>query len=141
MCFSLQTHVTVISSICLIYTVCYVTLFVSQMNGIVSGIRIFVMIWYAFSIPCQILSIVGSRKNNKWLLIPFIICLVLALLSYIVAGIYYGTQIWHAHHGLIPFIQMSIGFGTTIYILVIVVQLYKQIASRARLQTELVLQP
>ena len=117
------------------------------MNGIVDdtneGIGICILMWYVFSMTSPIISIVGSSKNNKCLLIPFIICLVLHLLAYIRCGIYYRTQICHAHYSvqLTLFIPLSIGFGITIYFLLIVLQFYKELASRSRLQPEIVLQP
>ena len=146
----LQTNVLVISSLCLLFTgfsfgysAKKVILSISHPNGLVSVIGIGILVLNVFGITSQILSIVGSSKNNKCLLIPFIIWLVLQLLAYIGCGIYNRTQICHAHYSvqLTLFIPLSIGFGITIYFLVIVLQFYKELASRSRGQPEIVLQP
>ena len=147
-CCSLQTRVIVISSICLVFTVCATailfffhlftlssTSFPFHYNGPASAIGIGMLVWNVFALTSEVLSIVGSDKNNKRLLIPFIISLVLNLLGYIVYGI---TLIPHAP--AISVLGYFIGFGFTTYFLVTVVQFYKELTARARLQPEMVLQ-
>ena len=148
MCSSLQTHVIFISSLCLLLTGFLVIFkeifFISHPNERVAGIGSVILIWDVFAMTSQILSIVGSRKNNKCLLIPFIISLVLQLLWYIGLCICYGTLIRHAHDVAAVatmFMSSVLGFGLTTYFLVIVVQFYNALLSRASLQPEIELQP
>ena len=146
MCCSLQTHVIIISCICLLFTgfatgsYKYAIIYLTWSNGLFTAIGSCILIWIVFVITSQILSIVGSSKNNKCLLIPFIISLVLWLLIQIGFGIYIGVLLRHPDYSEI-LIMLSIGVGISTYFLVIVVKYYKELMARARLQPERVLQP
>jgi len=152
MCCSLQMHAIVISSICLLFTLFTsgyfakeIIFFISHTNGLVAGLGVFILISNLFAITSQILSIVGSSKNNKCLLIPFIISLILRLLEYIVVGIYMAyILIEQANYNVNPrtvFLPLSIGFGITTYFLRVIVKFYDALSSRSSLQPAMLLKP
>jgi len=185
MCCDLRTHVKVIAIICLIFTalgslnlIGTVGLFISgqvtpQVNMIYGGsntLALFIqVIVYAFWIGSEIMCLVGAIKNNKCLLIPFIICLSLTILACIGFAIFFillGSQaldaltsIDHqfkndedfqnaaATFGSIFFflmiVPLLIVLGLTIYFLVIVVKYYNEISSGvvSGQQDGMVLQP
>jgi hypothetical protein len=139
----LQTNVLVISSLCLLFTgfsfgysAKKVILSISHPNGLVSVIGIGILVLNVFGITSQILSIVGSSKNNKCLLIPFIIWLALQLLAFVGSGIYCGMV-----NMQLLIIPLAIGCGITTSFLVTVVRFYKALLSRANLQPDVELQP
>ena len=151
MCCSLKTHVIVISSISLIFTgftalsrANELIFLIFHKNDTASAIGRGILILIVFLITSKVLSIVGSFKNKKCLLIPFMISLVLNWffeLNFIGLGIYHGMLYPHFPYDANDLLCYSIGFGLTTYFLVIVVQFYKELTARARLQPEMVLQP
>ena len=108
--------------------------------GIVVGAS---ALFYVFSIMSQILITVGSSKKIKRLLVPFMVFLVLDLLF---VGINWYWNIFSQQSRtpdyssyLILNIPLFFKAGITSYFLVIVVRFYKELSSRDRLQTGLVL--
>ena len=174
MCCNLQTHVMVISIICLILTCLGPLNFISTSSQSASktqksspdssqssdantggnvaiinlGVQIFIYVYWVVS---EILCLVGAIKNNKCMLIPFMICMCLTILGCVGATIllvFYGTLGAHAvgyvgaQSGVLGAIG-SIGvlavflmiipaffvLGLSIYFLVIIVKFYKELAS------------
>ena len=122
MCCNLQTHVMVISIICLILTCLGPLNFISTSSQSASktqksspdssqssdankggnvaiinlGVQIFIYVYWVVS---EILCLVGAIQNNKCLLIPFMICMCLTILGCVGATIllvFYGTLGAHA---------------------------------------------
>ena len=132
-----QTHVIVISSIFLALTGISVTgYFLTHINGGLLGIGVgfqaAIYIFYVFSMTSQILSIIGAIKNNKCLLVPFMVCLVLKIVLCIGVGIFVVVLI--GQYDLTPlvpriFIPLSITIGVCTYFLTLVIKFYKELSS------------
>jgi len=94
-------------------------------------------IFYAFWATCEILSIVGAVNNNKCLLVPFMICLSLTIVSCFGFGIFSGAAfdkaIFVRFDGIdiffTHFIPVFIVLGMTIYVLAIVLKFYRELSS------------
>ena len=168
MCCNLRTHTMVISIICLIFTglgslnlistvaqsssgqatSSDVNLFYGGNTTIALGVQILIYVYWVVS---EILCLVGAIKNNKCMLIPFMICMCLTILGCVGATIllvFYGTLGAHAvgyvgaQSGVLGAIG-SIGvlavflmiipaffvLGLSIYFLVIIVKFYKELES------------
>jgi len=173
MCCNLRTHTMVISIVCLIVTCLGPLNFISTSSRSASktpgssqdssqssdvntgknftielGVQIFI---YVYWIVSEISCLVGAIKNNKCLLIPFMICMCLTILGCVGATIllvFYGTLGAHA----VGYVGAQSGFlgalgsigvlavflmiipaffvlGLSIYFLVIIVKFYKELES------------
>ena len=98
MCCNLRTHAMVIAIICLIFTglgsLNLISTFAQFASGhattsdvytlyggnitVALGVQIVIYVYWVVS---EVLCLVGAIKNNKCLLIPFMICLVLSILA------------------------------------------------------------
>ena len=157
MCCNLRTHAMVIAIICLIFTglgsLNLISTFAQFASGhattsdvytlyggnitIALGVQILIYVYWVVS---EVLCLVGAIKNNKCLLIPFMICLVLTILGcagatilMIILGISkvsdgdadgIGAIFW-----LLVIIPIGIVLGLSIYFLVIIVKFYNELAS------------
>ena len=173
MCCNLRTHTMVISIVCLILTCLGPLNFISTSSQSASktpesspdssqssdgntgkqflielGVQIFI---YVYWIVSEISCLVGAIKNNKCLLIPFMICMCLTILGCVGATIYlvfFGVLGAHA----VGYVGAQSGFlgalgsigvlavflmiipaffvlGLSIYFLVIIVKFYKELES------------
>ena len=177
MCCNLRIHVIAIAIICLTLTglgalnlISTITAFMAGGSsqddsedgdaGLALGIQIVV---FGLSIAAEIFCLVGALKNNKCLLIPFMIYLVLIVITCIglaiwfiyVGALFYtvGTITGHplgqalgASGGifaLVLLIPVFIGLGLAIYFFVIVVKFYGELSSgiRSGEREGIVLQP
>ena len=157
MCCNLRTHAMVIAIICLIFTglgsLNLISTFAQFASGhattsdvytlyggnitIALGVQILIYVYWVVS---EVLCLVGAIKNNKCLLIPFMICLILTILGcagatilMIILGISkvsdgdadgIGAIFW-----LLVIIPIGIVLGLSIYFLVIIVKFYNELAS------------
>ena len=152
MCRNLQTHVQIIAVICIGHWVCS-TLFVFISYGIhyrkasdvaLSGVQIGFLVQDGISLVIYVLCLIGAKKRNKYLLIPFIILVsfYLSLLTgIIVLGIVLATVFklhryipradhWRFLIALLPYLIIPlIKIGWLVYSLTIVARLYKEISS------------
>ena len=162
MCCNLRTHAMVISIICLIFTglgsLNLISTFAQFTSGsatsgdvytlyggnitIALGVQILIYVYWFVS---EILCLVGAIKNNKCLLIPFMICLCLTILGCVgvtVKMIILGSESLWAQRafgqpgvgigGIIWFlmiIPIGIVLGLSIYFLVIIVKFYNELKS------------
>jgi hypothetical protein len=131
MCCNNPTHVIVMSSISLTLTGISAMWF--WVRGIIDGhlgigveLQAAIYISYVFSITSQTLSITVPIKNNKCLLVPFMICLVLHIVGCIGVGIFFGGLIGQYDLAeltspLVPriFILLSVVNGINIYSLTV----------------------
>ena len=166
MCCNLQTHTKVISIICLVMTGLGALNLISTFGAFRSGyntadanylyggnvaIAITVQILiYTSWIASDVCCLVGAIKNNKCLLIPFMIkmsltilifcvgiimCLYFALLTGAAISTADNQDFQHAAGSLaaiyffILLIPLFIGIGIAIYFLTIVVKYYKELSS------------
>ena len=159
MCCNLRTHVIAISIVCLIFTglgslrlIGTITSYLSShvtweadlMFGGSMGIAIGVQIlFYAVWILSEILCLIGALKNNKCLLIPFIIVEGLQILVFIgvaILFVFLANQSVDAlsnynydQAGRIFFyfmiIPLLIALGLTIYFLTIAIKFYQELSS------------
>ena len=163
MCCSNRTHVLVISIICLVLTVIStiwyglttVAAFIHGVHqrslfssiyggyiGVALGVQTMI---YVFWITSEILSIVGAVKNNKCLLVPFMVCLALQMLFFIGFAIFvfwlaYGPGLIYV---LIYIIPLLVGLGISIYFLAITIKFHMELSSGRvhGVQPGMVLQP
>lgn len=186
MCCNLRTHVIVISIICLIFTglgslrlISTVTTYLSHgvtteaslMYGGSMGLALAVQILlYAVWLVSEILCIIGAMKNNKCMIIPFIIVeglQIVACIGFVIFFIFLANQSVNAlanfnyndefneqdydHIGksvggiffYFLIIPLLIALGLTIYFLTIAIKFYQELSSGVvRGQTDgVVLQP
>jgi len=168
MCCNLQTHTKVIASICLVLTGLGALNLIGTFGAFSSGhntidanliyggsvaIAIIVQILiYTSWIASDVCCLVGAIKNNKCLLIPFMIKMSLTILLFfggIIMCLYYAlltgavitatTQnhenVQHVAGSLaaiyffLLLVPLLIGIGISIYFLTIVVKYYKELSS------------
>ena len=168
MCCNLQTHTKVISSICLFFTGIGALNLISTFGAFSSGsitvdadliyggsvavaITVQILIYTSW-IASDVCCLVGAIKNNKCLLIPFMIKMSLTILFFlagIIICLYYAlltgavisattqnhqtTQHVAGSLAAIYFflllVPLFIGIGISIYFLTIVVKYYKDLSS------------
>ena len=168
MCCPLRTHTKVISILCLIFTALGALNLISTIGAFLAGttsttdaklffngdvnvsLAVQILI-YVFCIVSEILCFVGAMKNNKCLLVPFIIqksLTILALAAIAILFIFWGSVAGQAlvettddrdvrtvfgTLGAFMFflllIPIFIGIGISIYFLVIVVKYFQEISS------------
>ena len=134
MCCNLQTHTKVIAIICIAFAAIGSLFFIGLLTGIPPFTRMrldsttapivgsglaFCAIYLASAIVC----VIGSVKNNKCLLIPFMIeksLRILIAIGGVTFSIYFGLSIW--------IISCFIEFGLCIYFLVIVTKYYIELS-------------
>ena len=159
MCCNLRTHSMVISIICLIFTglgsLNLISTFAQFASGratsgdvytlyggnitIALGVQIIIYVYWFVS---EILGLVGAIKNNKCLLVPFMISLCLTILGCVgvtILMIILGSQSlshFGPHGGgiggiilFLIIIPISIVLGLSIYFLVIIVKFYNELES------------
>ena len=171
MCCNNRTHVIVISCICLAltgisflyYGFTTVATFIlgyakygTNIDRIYGGSEELAVgiqaVIYVFWITSEILSIVGACKNNKCLLVPFMVCLALQILSFIGFGIYIGVLIASARasarnvpfvYALLYIIPLLVALGLSIYFLAINIKFQVELSSGrvGGVQPGMVLQP
>ena len=160
MCWNLRIHAMVISIICLILTGLASLDFIITIGklssghftsnevstllggGVYSPASVFLLVLQIsisiYWIVSEVLCLAGAIKNNKCLLIPFMIGLCLPILGcvgLIILMIIYGFLDAHPHdpYGkidlLVRMIPICIILGFSIYFLVIIVKFYKELAS------------
>ena len=139
MCCDRRTHVIILSSVLLGVTGCsyilyvfrYLSLMISQRvttptdNLDTMGIPIAI---FVFILITEILCIVGAVKNNKCLLIPIMIYLVLQIFAgiglTIFLGVYFGPTVLMA----LFVISMIMAVGISTYTLTIVIKFYRELS-------------
>jgi hypothetical protein len=106
-----------------------------------------------FGIISEILSVVGAVKNNKCLLVPFMVCLALQLftcvvfvvylLVYLLVGCSYMHLIEFFLYAFIYLIPLLVALGISIYFLAITIKLHNELSSGRMdgIQPGMVLQP
>ena len=156
MCCNNRTHVIVISTVWLVLTgisaICNLvqTIFLygnedsgryelNQAFGgyldLIVGIEATIHIFW---ITTAVLSIVGAVKNNKYLLIPFMIAMALQIFGCIVAEIFFCVlfgRLGFTASALIYIIPPLIVLGISIYFLRIQTKLFNQLAGNCLLYT------
>ena len=168
MCCPLRTHTKVISILCLIFTALGALNLISTIGAFLAGttstadanlffggdmnvsLAVQILI-YVFCIVSEVLCLVGAMKNNKCLLVPFIIEMsltILALAFIAILFIYWGAVAGSALVGstdnrdvhnvvgtlgtfmlFLLLIPIFIAIGLSIYFLVIVVKYFQEISS------------
>ena len=116
----------------------------SETKRLAIGVQISIYVCWVVS---EVLCLVGAVKKHKWLMIPFIICICLTILGCIGATI--SLYLMHPDEFLSCYFLICrslpwlIPLGLSIYFLVIIVNFYKELASRhvAGFQEGVALQP
>ena len=148
MCCTTRTHVIVLSKLCLVFTGISaifngretISAFLSgnstnqrisdiyaERLGLAAGIQAIIhVVW----ITSEILCIIGAAKYKRGFLIPFMICLSLQIVACIGFSVLVGVIFGYIHFALamIYIIPLVIALGVTIYILVIVINFYRELA-------------
>ena len=156
MCCNNRTHVIVISIICLVITGLSALWFgfttvatfirgdVDKLNYFIDGENIgnvvgIIAVIHPLWITSQSLSIVGAVKNNRWFLLPFMICLILQTSScglsayFIYLGMSDGCYMNFRMKFVCPWVThilpLLIATGVSIYFFVITIKFYRELSS------------